>query len=219
MQMDLPVQSVASIDEVTSRPQPALTAKGAATRERIVRAAADLVLERGAQGTTLDDIRSATTTSKSQLFHYFPEGKSELVSAIGALQAQRVLDAQQPFLDELDSWESWEAWRDAVLVHYRSQPHWGCPIGALTTEMVHSEPQRAPELIAHMERWRAYLTAGISRMIDGGLLDEETDADDLSLAIFALLQGGLGLTATAASIRPLAASLTAALVLLRAHAN
>jgi len=37
-----------------------LTAKGAATRQRIVRAAADLVLERGAEGTSLDTIRAAS---------------------------------------------------------------------------------------------------------------------------------------------------------------
>lgn len=202
---------------MTVRAQPALTAKGAATRERIVGAAADLVLERGAQGTTLDDIRTATSTSKSQLFHYFPEGKSELVTAIGALQAQRVLDAQRPFLDELDTWESWDGWRDAVLAHYGSQPHWGCPIGALTTELVHAEPERAPELIAHMDRWRGYLEAGISRMIRAGLLRDDTDAEELSLTIFALLQGGLGLTATAASIKPLQTSLDGALLLLRAH--
>ena len=106
--LDPTVQTSASIGRVTSGPQTALTSKGAATRERIVGAAADLVLQRGAQGTTLDDIRSATSTSKSQLFHYFPQGKSELVAAIGSFQAQRVLDAQQPFLEELDTWESWE---------------------------------------------------------------------------------------------------------------
>ena len=33
---------------------------GAATRQRIVRAAADLVLERGAEGTSLDTIRAAS---------------------------------------------------------------------------------------------------------------------------------------------------------------
>jgi AcrR family transcriptional regulator len=203
---------------VTPGSQPALTSKGAATRERIVGAAADLVLQRGAQGTTLDDIRSATSTSKSQLFHYFPQGKSELVAAIGSLQAERVLDAQQPFLGELDTWESWERWRDAVLAHYGSQPHWGCPIGALTTELVHAEPERAPELIVHMERWRGYLEKGISRMTEAGLLRDDTDAEELSLTIFALLQGGLGLTATAASIRPLRTSLDGVLLLLHAHA-
>lgn len=196
-----------------------LTAKGAATRQRIVRAAADLVLERGAEGTSLDTIRAATTTSKSQLFHYFPDGKGELISAIGALQAQRVLDAQQPFLDHLDTWVSWKGWRDAVLAHYSAQPHWGCPIGALTAELVRTEPDRAAEAVAHMERWRGHLEAGIARMTHSGRLRPGTDPRELSLAIFAMLQGGLTLTATARSIEPLRAALDGALVLLHAHAH
>src|SRR5215813_3442433 len=111
-----------------------LTAKGAATRARIVETAADLVLARGVGGTSLDDIRAGTATSKSQLFHYFPGGKNDLVAAIAAFQAERVLAAQQPFLDALDTWEAWAGWRDSVVAHYGSQPQWGCPIGALTSE-------------------------------------------------------------------------------------
>jgi AcrR family transcriptional regulator len=195
-----------------------LTSKGAATRERIVRSAADLVLQRGAQGTSLDDIRAATATSKSQLFHYFPGGKGDLVSAIGALQAQRVLDAQRPDLDELDTWASWDRWRDAILTHYGSQPHWGCPIGALTAELVRSEPDRAPEAVAHMERWRSYLEAGVTRMTQSGRLRSHTDPRALSFAIFAALQGGLALSAMTQSIEPLQAALDGALRALRAGA-
>jgi AcrR family transcriptional regulator len=197
---------------------PRLTAKGAATRWRIVQAAADLILERGANGTSLDDIRAATTTSKGQLFHYFPGGKSELVSAIGAFQAERVLDAQRPFIDELDTWESWDGWRDAVLAHYSSQPHWGCPIGALTSELARSDPDHAAGAIAHMELWRSYLEAGISRMISAGQLRDDSDPKGLSFAIFAALQGGLLLTATDESIEPLRASLDLALTALHAQA-
>src|ERR1700754_244732 len=97
------------------------TAKGQATRARIVESAADLVLARGAGSTSLDDIRAGTHTSKSQLFHYFPDGKTELGGAIAAFQAERVLDAQRPHLDELDTIESWERWRAAVLAHYGAQ--------------------------------------------------------------------------------------------------
>jgi AcrR family transcriptional regulator len=197
---------------------PALTPKGAATRERIVRAAADLVLQRGAQGTSLDDIRAATGTSKSQLFHYFPGGKGDLISAIGALQAERVLAAQRPFLDALDTWASWARWRDAVLAHYGSQPHWGCPIGALTAELVRSEPARAPEAFAHMERWRNYLEAGVTRMIQTGRLRAKTNPRELSLAIFAAIQGGLALSAMGQSIEPLKAALDGAMTTLHAHA-
>ena len=92
-----------------------LTRKGAATRARIVASAADHILARGVSGTTLDDIRAGTTTSKGQLFHYFPGGKSDLVAAIAAFQSERVLDAQRPFLETLDSWEAWDGWRAAVI--------------------------------------------------------------------------------------------------------
>lgn len=197
---------------------PSLTAKGAATRTRIVETAAELVLARGVGATSLDDIRAGTATSKSQLFHYFPDGKGELVSAIAAYQAERVLDAQRPYLDELDTWESWERWREAVLAHYGSQPHWGCPIGALTTELLGAEPGRAAELTAHMDRWRRYLEDGLERMQAAGRLRTDADPHELALATFASLHGGLALTQMMESIEPLDAALSAALVALRAAA-
>ena len=55
-----------------------LTAKGAATRQRIIEGAARVIREVGVGDTTLDDIRMRTATSKSQLFHYFPSGRDEL---------------------------------------------------------------------------------------------------------------------------------------------
>src|SRR4051795_2600789 len=109
-------------------PSTQLTAKGATTRARIVEATADAILERGIGGTSLDDIRAGTATSKSQLFHYFPGGKSELVGAIAAFQMERVFEAQRPWLDRLDSWADWDAWRDAVVAHYASQTHNCCAI-------------------------------------------------------------------------------------------
>ena len=196
-------------------PSDAATAKGAATRERIVEAAADLVLERGAQGTTLDDIRTRTHTSKSQLFHYFPGGKAELVSAIADRQAQRVLEAQRPWLDRLDTWECWDRWRDAVLAHYGSQTHWSCPVGALTAELIRAEPDRAVELNAHMDHWRAQLEAGLGRMRAAGRLAPDADPQTLALGVFAALHGGLALMAMMQSLEPLIAALDGALAGLR----
>jgi AcrR family transcriptional regulator len=195
-----------------------LTSKGAATRDRIVVAAADLVLARGLAGTSLDDIRAGTATSKSQLFHYFPGGKRELVGAIAAFQGERVLDAQRPYLDTLDTFEAWQAWRDAVVAHYGSQASWGCPIGNLAREVIGSDPEPAAEARAHMERWRGHLAAGIRRMRDTGVLRADSDPEELSLAIFASLHGGLLLTQTMQSIAPLEAALDGALVMLRAGA-
>jgi AcrR family transcriptional regulator len=197
---------------------PELTTKGAATRARIVEAAADLVLARGVGGTSLDDIRAGTATSKSQLFHYFPGGKSELVSALASFQSERVLDAQRPFLDRLDTWEAWEGWRDAVVAHYGSQPHWGCPIGALVSEVIANDPALAADVAVHMDRWRAYLEAGVSRMQDVGLIRADADPRALALSTFAALHGGLLLTQMMQSVEPLQAALDGALSGLRSAA-
>jgi AcrR family transcriptional regulator len=192
-----------------------LTPKGAATRERIVEAAADLVLARGVGGTSLDDIRAGTATSKSQLFHYFPRGKSELVGAIADFQSERVLDAQRPFLHSLDTWEAWEGWRDAVLAHYCSQPHWGCPIGSLVGELAGRDQVLAAQVAAHMDRWREYLADGLERMRATGLLRADADPEALALSTFAALQGGLLLAQTMESCAPLRAALDGALAALR----
>jgi AcrR family transcriptional regulator len=195
---------------------PQLTARGAATRARIVESAAEQVLAGGVGGTSLDDICADTDTSKSQLFHYFPGGKSELVGAIASFQAERVLGAQEPYLSRLATWDDWQEWRDAVVAHYGSQPHWGCPIGALANELIGTDTERAAEVTAHMEHWRGLLEAGVTRLRDAGDLSPDADPRALSLAVFASLQGGLLLTATAESIEPLEAALDGALAMLRA---
>ena len=53
------------------------TARGAATRARIVDAATDLIYTHGVERTSLDDVMAVSGVSKSQLYHYFAdkEGK------------------------------------------------------------------------------------------------------------------------------------------------
>ena len=148
-----------------------LTAKGAATRERIVRAAADLVLDRGVGGMTLDEIRAGTATSKSQLFHYFPGGKSELVAAIAALQSGRVLAAQQPWIDDLGTLESWQGWRDAVVAYYRDLTH---KYGDPTYQRI--VIQEGPAILGY-ERFREHeerSSYGIVQDIVGSVLEAST---------------------------------------------
>jgi AcrR family transcriptional regulator len=196
-----------------------LTPKGAATRARIVEAAADLVLARGVGGASLDDIGAGTATSKSQLFHYFPGGKSDLIGAIASFQGERVLESQRPYLDTLDTWEAWQGWRDAVIAYYGSQPHWGCPIGSLATELIGHDPEHAAEVARYMNRWCASLEAGLRRMRAAGLLRPNTNPKTMALSIFAALHGGLLLTQTMQSVKPLEAALDGAMTALRAAAS
>jgi AcrR family transcriptional regulator len=200
-------------------PTARLTPKGVATRERIVVESADLVLARGARATSLDDIRMATATSKSQLFHYFPGGKSELISAVVIYQGERLLDAQRPYIDELDTWDSWEGWRHAVVAHFGSQTHWGCPISALARELIGLDEEGAKVSRTYMDQWRGYLYDGLLRMREAGILKPFASPESLSLSTFASLHGGLLLTQIIQSIRPLESALDGALDLLHTAAT
>ena len=51
----------------------------------------------------------ATATSKSQLFHYFPNGREDLLHAVARHEADQVLAAQQPYLADLTSGRKWQA--------------------------------------------------------------------------------------------------------------
>src|ERR1700748_534385 len=112
-----------------------LTARGAATRDRIVLAAAELMYVKGVTATTLDDVRAATGTSKSQLYRHFPD-KQALVHAVIALRGQQVLDRETQRLERLSSFSGLVRWRNA-LVQVNSLQHgaFGCALGSIANEL------------------------------------------------------------------------------------
>src|SRR6516162_1690282 len=117
-----------------------LTARGAATRARIVEAAANLIYAHGVEQTSLDDVMAASGVSKSQLYHYF-EDKDALVLEVISRQTERVLEAQQPHLAALDSLPSLKAWRNVIIGLNEATRGGGCPLGSLASELANdSEP-------------------------------------------------------------------------------
>ena len=168
----------------------ARTVKGAATRQRIIEGAAAEIRARGVEVTTVDDVRARTGTSKGQLFHYFPEGKDELLLAVAHYEAGLVLADQQPQLDELTSWAAWLAWRDKVVARYRGQgPH--CPLNALMSQLRRSTPGTQAVVTELMNQWQARIAAGIRHMQDAGEISAALDADRVAAAILAGIQGGV----------------------------
>jgi AcrR family transcriptional regulator len=179
-----------------------LTARGAATRARIVEGAATLIRERGIAAVAMDDIRAATSTSKSQLFHYFPGGRTELLAAVAQHEADRVIDDQRPAIDDLSTWESWQAWQALVIERYTLQGE-HCPLAALTSELGKSSLQARAIVRDLMDRWEALLAAGV-RTFRPDLPDE------LAGVILAAVQGGVALLMSTGDPRYLQTALDAA---------
>ncbi|MGQ4511075.1 TetR family transcriptional regulator C-terminal domain-containing protein [Streptomyces sp. DW26H14] len=169
----------------------ALTAKGRATRARIVESAA-LVLREVGPVATLDDIRERSGTSKSQLFHYFPEGKDQLLLAVAQYEADRVLSDQQPYLSCLATWKAWGLWRDAVVARYEAQGD-TCPLGTLFQQVGRSTPGARAIVVELLRSWQEHLAAGIRALRDAGLLPASYDVDGAAASLLAGIQGGVSI--------------------------
>jgi TetR/AcrR family transcriptional regulator, transcriptional repressor for nem operon len=170
------------------------TAKGRATRERIVQAAAELVAEKGAAGMSLDDVRARTGASRSQLYHYF-EDRDDLVHAVIDVTADFVLDTQSELLDHLDSWAGIDRWFDTLVQdQIDRQARGGCPIGCLAGQLAESDPDARAAIADGLERYEAHLRDGLTRMKARGKLLKDADPAVLAIATMASMQGGLLLT-------------------------
>ncbi len=193
------------------------TAKGRATRARIVAAAAELVGERGIAETSLDDVIERAMVSKGQLYHYFQD-KADLLRAVVAHQADMVLSAQEPQLQALDGWGSIRAWFDRLVVlQVERQGCGGCPIGSLVSQLAETnEPARA-ELAVSFDRWEHYLREGLLAMRAREELRADADIEALVIATMAAIQGGLVLTQARRDPAQLARALDAAYAHLRAQ--
>jgi TetR/AcrR family transcriptional regulator, transcriptional repressor for nem operon len=189
------------------------TARGRATRERIVAAASQLITERGVAETSVDDVIQRAGVSKSQLYHYFDD-RAELLRAVVAHNADGVLDDLPP----LDSWKGIRAWLDSlVALQVERRACGGCPVGSLVGQLAESDPQARLALADSFERWQAHLSRGLRSLQRSGKLDADVDVDRLATATLAAIQGGLVLTQTTRDPTRLGAALDAAYAHLRAH--
>ncbi|MFI7450104.1 TetR/AcrR family transcriptional regulator [Nonomuraea sp. NPDC049714] len=193
-----------------------LTSKGAATRQRILEGAAAHIREHGVPATTLDDVLARTATSKSQLFHYFPGGREELLLAVARLEADRVLEDQQPQLGDLTSWPAWQLWRDTVVDRYRRQGRL-CPLNSVMSQLGDTTPGAQAVVTELTRRWQAEIATGVRHMQDIGEIDPGLDPDRTAAALLAGIQGGVLLQLSTGRTTHLEAALDLGLAHLRAH--
>jgi TetR/AcrR family transcriptional regulator, transcriptional repressor for nem operon len=187
------------------------TARGAATRARIVEAAAGLVHLRGASPTSLEDIMEASATSKSQLYHYFAD-KDALMRAVIAFQTGRVTGGETVDPAAFDSIAKLKDWRDGIVaMNKAARGVGGCPLGSLASELA-DRSESARTMLEHgFALWESHLVRGLRAMRDRGALRLEAKPEDLATAVIAALQGGLLLAQTARTSRPLELALDMAI--------
>jgi TetR/AcrR family transcriptional regulator, transcriptional repressor for nem operon len=176
-----------------------------------VAAAVDLMYVKGVNATTLDDVRAASNTSKSQLYDHFPD-KEELVRAVVTARSQEVLDRERANLQRLKSFRGLVRWRDALVQRNALQNGaYGCAIGSMASELADQDDRARVKLAETFAEWEGLLAAGLRRMRDNGVLNPDADPERLATGLMAALQGGYLLAETAHDVRPMEIALDMAL--------
>lgn len=168
-----------------------MTPKGRATRDRIVAAAAQLIVTEGLSASNMENVRRAASVSGSQLAHYFSD-KSALIRAVIRRQIGVVLEFhRQPELGGLASFADFERWIDLNMRYLRRIGYFGTPTyHALAAQLAKSDDATRETLAAGYWQWVDLLDAAVQRMKDDGIVVAEADPRTLAIVIVTAHQGG-----------------------------
>ncbi len=173
------------------REEQRLTAKGRATRDRIVRATAQLIVTEGLSASNMENVRRAASVSGSQLAHYFAD-KGALIRAVIRHQIDVVLDFhRQPSLGGLESFDDFERWIDLDMRYLRRIGYGGTPTyHALAAQLAKSDDATRDTLATGYRQWIDVLAQSIQRMKDRGLIVPDANPLQLALVMVSAHQGG-----------------------------
>jgi TetR/AcrR family transcriptional regulator, transcriptional repressor for nem operon len=194
-----------------------LTARGVITRDRIVQAAADLFYIKGVNAVTLDDVRAASGTSKSQLYHHFAD-KDDLVRAVIALRADQTLQRDRRHLDRMTSFRALERWSETVIqLNALQDGAYGCAVGALVSARAAQDAASRVMLADTFAQWEELIAAGLRRMQANGSLRADADPGNLAVGLMAALQGGYLLTQATQNVESMRIAVKMALDHIRSY--
>lgn len=172
-----------------------MSAKGTATRERIVTAAQALILERGYAGMTLDDVLGATGLTKGAFFHHF-KGKAELARAvaehyaesdfrlIGEMSARADRLADDPFDRVLVFLKLFEEFIDGL-----GKPFPGCVFASYTYESHQFGPEVHAYIRDRLQTWIGQYERKLEALIAARPPVRPVTARGLAEMITSIVQG------------------------------
>ena len=173
------------------------------TRERILRAATDLFLEKGYGASGMAEILDRAKANSGS-FYYFFQSKENLLSA--------VLDRYQKILDPVLLEPIWKTTKDPIerifrlLGKYRelildSKCSYGCPIGRLALEIGAGQTAIHRKVAANFDAWKAAVEQCLKAAKSRGQLPKTVDCKRLACLVLSVMEGGVMQSRSYGSVR------------------
>jgi TetR/AcrR family transcriptional regulator, transcriptional repressor for nem operon len=191
--------------------------RGAETRLRIIRTAADLFHKQGVRATSPDEIIEASRTGKGQFYHYF-RSKEGLIHEVLQTHLEAIKDRTAPIGYEISSWKELETWFLAQIDLQESYNMTrGCPFGTIGNEVTENDELVRQDLSLIFEVIKNKLAAFFIREKSLGRLAKAAEPEPMADFCIAAIQGGMLMGKINRNSRPVETSAREALAHLRSY--
>src|SRR5437016_4721102 len=181
-------------------------ARGAETRLRIIRVAADLFHKQGARATSPDEIIEASRTGKGQFYHYF-RSKEGLVHEVLQVYLDEIKTGSSRVNYEIKSWKDLEKWFVAqVELQKNYEMTRGCPFGTLGNEVTANDELVRQDVSLLFEVVRNKLAAFFLKEKARGRLAKRADTRRMADFCLATIQGAMLIGKVQRSSQPVEAA-------------
>jgi TetR/AcrR family transcriptional repressor of nem operon len=169
----------------------ARSTRGAETRLRIIRAAADLFHKQGVGATSPDQVIEASGTGKGQFYHYF-KSKEGLVHEVLQTYQEDIAKGTAPLSYEINSWEDLERWFFSnVELQKRYRMTRGCPFGTIGNEVTENDELIRQDLSLIFEIVKNKLAAFFLKEKAKGRLTQDANEERMADFCIATIQGAM----------------------------
>jgi len=191
--------------------------RGAATRHRIIRMAADLFHQQGARATSPDQIIEASRTGKGQFYHYF-RSKEGLVHEVLQTYLEEIKNGQAKVSYDVMSWRDLEEWFGAHLeLQKQYQMARGCPFGTLGNEVTPNDELIRQDISLIFEVVKNKLAAFFLSEKAKGRLIRQANPERMADFCIASIQGAMLMGKVKRSDRTVEATIAEALAHLKRY--
>ncbi len=165
--------------------------RGAETRLRIIRTAADLFHKQGVRSTSPDEIIEVSRTGKGQFYHYF-RSKVGLVHDVLQTHLEAIKTGAAAVNYDIASWRDLERWfLDHIELQKRFDMTRGCPFGTMGSEVTENDELIRQDLCLIFEVVKGKLIGFFVKEKAKGRLKKEANEATLADFCLATLQGAM----------------------------
>jgi TetR/AcrR family transcriptional regulator, transcriptional repressor for nem operon len=165
--------------------------KGAETKAKIIRTAADLFHQQGVGATSPDDIIEASKTGKGQFYHYF-KNKEGLVHEVLQHHLIAIKTGAAPLNYNISSWQELETWfLSNIELQKKFGMKRGCPFGTIGNEITEGDELIRQDLGLIFEVIKNKLAAFFIREKAKSRLSKDAKETQLAEFCIATMQGAM----------------------------